>query len=192
MRAVNLLPQDVGRHRSKLTPPVVTGFVATVLVVTVLVSGFLLESSKVTQKETSLDAARVELTLIPPPPPPAPGSEFNLPAQQAARVTALHSAIAGRIAWDRVLRDLALVLPDDVWLDRLQVREPTAITDAESFKITGTAYSHDGVARLMSRLQVVPELANVQLTQSRSVVPGKRAAVTFDISAVIRPAGSTS
>jgi hypothetical protein len=191
MRAVNLLPRDQGGRGRKLTPPVVTGLVAIMLVFTVLISGFLLESSKVAQKESTLDAARAELALVPPPPPPAPGEQFDLPGQQTARVTALHSAIAGRIAWDRVLRELALVLPDDVWLDRLHVNTPTDASPT-SFKITGTAYSHEGVARLMSRLQVVPELTDVQLVSSRSITPGKRGAVQFDIGALIRSPGSTA
>jgi len=191
MRAVNLLPKEGLGRRKRLTPPVVTSFVAAMLVLTVVVSGYLLESSKVTQSQSQVDAARAELALVPPPPPPAPGAQFDLPGEEAARVTALHSAVAGRIAWDRVLRELALVLPNDVWLDDLQALAPTDAA-TQSFKITGTAYSHDGVARLMSRLQVVPELANVQLTNSRAVVPGKRAAVHFEITGVIRPAGSTA
>ena len=191
MRAVNLLPHDLVGRKRFLTPPVVTAIVCVIVVFTALASGYLLESSKVAQAETSLDAARAELASIPPPPPPAPGEQYDLPGQQAARVAALHTAIAGRIAWDRVLRELALVLPTDVWLDRLQVQSPTDAL-ADSFKITGTAYSHDGVARLMSRLQVLPELANVHLMNSRAIVPGKRGAVQFEISAVIRPAGSTT
>jgi len=191
MRAVNLLPKDGSGRRKKLTPPVITGFVATVLVLTALVSGYLLESSKVAQSKVGLDAARAELAAVPPPPPPAPGEQFDLPGQELARVAALHTAIGGRIAWDRVLRELAFVLPSDVWLDRLHVQAPTD-DGAKSFEITGTAYSHDGVARLMSRLQVVPELSNVQLTSSHAIEPGKRGAVQFDIAAVIRPAGSTT
>jgi len=191
VRAVNLLPKDASGRQKKLTPPVVTGLVAAMLVVTVLVSGYLLESSKVTQRQTAVDAANAELASIPPPPPPAPGEQFDLPGQQAARVTALHTAIAGRIAWDRVLRELALVLPKDVWLDRLEVQSP-ADTVTDSFKITGKAYSHEGVARLMSRLQVLPELANVHLTNSRALEPGRRGAVQFEIAAVVRAAGSTT
>ena|SRR5215210_1379397 len=191
MRAVNLLPKDAGRGGKKLTAPVVTGLVSAMLVLTVLVSGYLLESSKVTQAQTSLDAARAELAAIPPPPPPAPGEQFNLPGEQAARVTALHTAIAGRIAWDRVLRELALVLPADVSLNRLQLQAP-ADSVSDTFNINGTAYSQDGVARLLSRLQVLPELSNVHLVSSRSVDPGKRGSVTFEISAVVRPAGSAT
>jgi Tfp pilus assembly protein PilN len=191
MRPINLLPQDATGGRKRLTAPVVSGIVATVLVLTVLASGYLLEGSKVAQGEASLSAAQTELAMIPPPPPPAPGEQFDLPGQQAARVAALHTAIAGRIAWDRILRELALVLPKDVWLDRLQVQTP-GDTATDTFKITGTAYSHDGVARLMTRLQVVPELSNVHLLSSHAIVPGKRGAVQFDIAAVIRPAESTT
>ena len=42
------------------------------------------------------------------------------------------------------------------------------------FTIQGRTYSHDGVARLLSRLQVVPDLTNVQLissTKSKELKP---------------------
>ena len=40
--------------------------------------------------------------------------------------------------------------------------------------IQGRTFSHDGVARLLARLQVVPDLTNVQLVSS-TYVEGRRA-----------------
>jgi Tfp pilus assembly protein PilN len=191
MRAINLLPSDEARRGLQLTPPLATGIASVVLVTTVLVAGFLLGSSKVADSQARLDAAQVELALVPPPPPPAPGAEFNLKGQHAARVTALQTAIGGRIPWDRVLRELALVLPQDVWLNRLSVVTPT-LNAVDSFQIAGKAYSQDGVARLLSRLQVVPELSNVRLAESNAVEPGTRNGVDFRILASIRTAGAES
>ena len=56
----------------------------------------------------------------------------------------------------------------------------------------GRTYSHDGVARLLSRLQVVPDLTNVQLQSSTlSVVDGQNV-VEFSIAADIKVAGAPS
>ena len=40
------------------------------------------------------------------------------------RSLALDSALGKRVAWDRILRRFALVLPDDVWLTSLQGTVP--------------------------------------------------------------------
>src|SRR5439155_17095280 len=42
-----------------------------------------------------------------------------LTAQKVQRVTALATALQGRVAWDRVLRHISSVLPGDVWLTKL-------------------------------------------------------------------------
>lgn len=198
MRAVNLLPRDDETRGLKITAPVATGVVTGVLVVTVLVAGFLMQSAKVTTAQNDLDGARAELALVPPPSSPAPGSEHNLPGEQTARVAALQTAINGRVAWDRILRELALVLPSDVWLDHLTVTSPTVAPSGEGqtptgFDITGHAFSHEGVARLLSRLQVLPDLSNVTLHHSRTTSPGNQnAPVEFKIVAAIRAAGAAS
>jgi hypothetical protein len=197
MRAVNLLPRDDARRNVKLTPPVATAIVAGVLVVTVLCAGFLLSSAKVTDKRNELEAARAELALVPPPAPIPPGAQQNLSGEQTARVASLQGAINGRVAWDRILRELALVLPGDVWLSHLLVTTPsatpTAPGPATQFDISGTAFSHDGVARFLSRLQVIPDLTNVSLDHSRTLSPGSlHKPVEFKIMAGIRPAGATS
>ncbi len=92
------------------------------------------------------------------------------------------------------------MLPDDVWLTTLTAKSPispatniaTGSTGAPSqFTILGRTYSHDGVARLLSRLQVVPDLTNVQLLSStRSQVAGQDV-VEFSIAADIKVAGGS-
>jgi Tfp pilus assembly protein PilN len=209
MRAVNLLPRDVARTTARqINVPLVTGVITAVIVTAVLAAGFLHESAKVAHKRTELDAARAELALIPAP-APIDSTSSTLTGQQMQRVTALQGALNGRIAWDRMLREISLVLPNDVWLSGLTLTAPViapvtpatgvvpvtpAPPTATSTGLTmnGTAFSHQGVARLLARLALVPDIENVMLGNSTSRTPGKRGPVQFSLTAGIRAPGATS
>jgi Tfp pilus assembly protein PilN len=67
---------------------------------------------------------------------------------------------------------------------------PTAAPDG--FTITGYTYSHDGVARLLARLAVLPDLDNVQLVGSSLSTMGSRSIVRFTIAAAIPAAKAAS
>jgi Tfp pilus assembly protein PilN len=206
VQAVNLLPRDEpkkGERRAAV--PVLIGL-ATVLVVLVVVGGgYFLESAKVAQKQTDVDAARAELALVPPPPKPDP-VVLRLATQEGQRVVAVQGALNGRIAWDRLLREISRVLPADVWLSSLGLQAPTSAVSpaagvpptaapdagATTFTMDGNAYSHKGVARLLTRLALVPDLENITLKSSTRVVIGKKRAVQFSIAAGIRSAGGAS
>ena len=128
MRAVNLLPREVANTKgSRLSPPVITGLVAAFLVVAVLGAGFFKGSANVAHKQTELDAARAELALV-----PAPAAQDSmsstLATERVQRVAALQTALNGRISWDRVLREVSLVLPNDVWLSGLTLQAPESLT----------------------------------------------------------------
>jgi hypothetical protein len=51
----------------------------------------------------------------------------------------------------------------------------------------GYTYSQEGVARLLSRLQVVPALQNVKLVTSSQTQLLNQTVVTFSIEADVRP-----
>ena len=66
-----------------------------------------------------------------------------------------------------------------------------AATDGSSlFQIEGFTYSQNGVARLLSRLQVVPDLTNVQLQSSTLSTVAGQDVVEFSIAADIKVAGT--
>jgi len=193
MRAVNLLPRDVTRTGIKPTAPLLTGVIGSVLVTTALCAGFLLESAKVAEKRNDLDAARAELALVPAPAPPGPTDPSGLAGQVAARTVALQAAMTGRIAWDRLLREVSLVLPKDVWLSSMILSAPIpGVVGGTPFQIVGNAYSQEGVARFLSRLAVIPDLSNVLLDHSNKLSPGQRSNVEFKITALIRQPGAAS
>lgn len=191
MRAVNLLPRDLGAARSRrsLSPVGLVAVVGAALVAVALSAGFIHAQSAVDSNRTELDAARAELAVTPKPPKAKTTADNGLAAERGQRAEALGAAYGKRVAWDRILRRFALVLPDDIWLTGLNATAPggtgtaAAATDSSSsstaaapgaptagaptaFSITGHAYSHEGVARLLSRLEVLPDLTNVQLQTS--------------------------
>jgi Tfp pilus assembly protein PilN len=207
LRAINLLPKDDGRRSgtSIPTPVAVTSIAGLTLVAALL--GLLFVSAHGTVKSRRLELAQKqqELAAIPVPAQNQVQQQDALVADKQARVTALNAALSRRIAWDRVLREFALVLPDDVWLLNLSAQAPTsaaatAATAATStstssgslavgqqgFTIDGYTYSHDAVARLLTRLSVIPDLEQVQLVTSEQAKLGDRPVVHFKIAANVR------
>jgi len=202
MRAVNLLPRDHGQRTiKKESLPVLVGACSAVLMLAVLGAMFMMGSGKIAAQQRNLDDLNRRFQALPPPPPGPTAAEQALAGEQSARVTALSAALASRVSWDRVFREFSLVLPDDVWLTELSAKSPISpATNAASetgtgtpseFTITGRTYSHDGVARLLSRLQVVPDLTNVQLVSSTLAKVGNQDVVEFSIAADIKSASGT-
>jgi hypothetical protein len=209
MRAVNLLPKDSGQRGSlrREDPAVIVGGVLGVVVMIALLAGFMNVHSKVTAEQAKLDAAHAEYAqlslekkerpVITPPVKTAPIIPVPaVTAEEQPRLAAISSALGTRIAWDRVLREFSLVLPDDVTVTSLTMAAPKADAATtgsptgggeQGFSIIGSAFSHDGVARLLSRLMLIPDLENVTL--GNSTVGGEAGAgVQFYISASIKGA----
>ena len=183
MRAVNLLPRhNVEQKRERPNAVVLLAAIGGGAVLLALVAGTLVANRSVSRERQSLSTARAVLAATPAHHVSATTQAFRqqVLTQREQRSLALASAIGKRVAWDRILRRFALVLPDDVWLTGLVGNVPlqpaTAATTtatssalppaATELTINGYAYSQDGVARLMERLQVVPDLKNVQLKSS--------------------------
>jgi Tfp pilus assembly protein PilN len=200
MRAVNLLPSDVApRSRVRLpSPPVLVGVVAGLVVVLALAAGFVLASNAESSKREELDQRQDELTLLPLPADEPAAAETTLASQHAPRVTAVSTALADRVAWDRVLTRFARVLPQDVWLRSLDLKSPApggaakAKTESDGPKapngvsVEGYTYSHNSVARLLARLALIPELTNVQLQSSAVTELAGRKVVEFTVLADVR------
>jgi len=202
MRAVNLLPRDQGQRTiTKESLPVVVGGCTGLLVVAVLGAMFMMGSGKLASQQRKLDDLNRQFQALPPPPPGPTTAQQQLAGEQSARVSALTTALSSRVSWDRVFREFSLILPEDVWLTSLSAKSPISpATNASStggstvpsmFTIQGRTYSHDGVARLLSRLQVVPDLTNVQLVSSTRSKVGNQPVVEFTIAADIAAAGGS-
>jgi Tfp pilus assembly protein PilN len=206
MRAVNLLPRDdQSRGKKQQNVPVLISTAAIVLVTGLIGVMYLSGKSTAQAKQFELEGAQAELARLP--------SVAEIVAKDAprrtlktehdARVTALSSALTRRIAWDRILREISLVLPNDVWLQSMSATSPTPASGTAAavsrpgiaptlMTMEGSTYSHDAVARLLTRLSVIPDLTNVWLTKSELGAVAGRPIVSFTILADVRQAGATS
>ena len=194
MRSVNLLPRDDKRQRPQPGAVLLTGVLGSVLVTAVLAGFFMMTSSSVSDRQSELDGLRAELAAIPPA-PEAPADNSGLETEKSARVAVLGKALGARVAWDRILREISLVLPEDIWLETLNANAPDpnfvptpGKTEAPpgGFTITGYSYSHDGVARLLARLSVLPQLDRPALGSSVVDTTKARDVVKFTINASLK------
>jgi len=219
VQAVNLLPRDERRRGgpSIPTPVAITAIGGFTLMIALLGLLFVSAHGTVNQRRLELAQKQEELAAIPVPAQSQVQQQDALVADKQARVTALNEALAKRIAWDRVLREFALVLPDDVWLLNMTAKAPILATTALptststsssstssaspaapalggqlTFTIEGYTYSHDAVARLLTRLSIIPDLEQVQLVTSEQAKLANRKIIHFKISANVRAPGASS
>jgi Tfp pilus assembly protein PilN len=198
MRAVNLLPrQHVEQKRERPNAVALGAAIGGAAVLLALVGGFLLANRSVDRQRQALADARAVLAATPANNMSAKTQSFRatLLSQREQRSLALAAALGKRVAWDRILRRVALVMPDDVWLQSLtgsvpldSTLTPTTTTTPSALPtlptaltIQGYTYSQDSVARLLSRLEVVPDLQNVQLQTSQSQQLGNQTVFNFTI-----------
>jgi Tfp pilus assembly protein PilN len=203
MRAVNLLPrQQVEQRRQRPNTVVLVAAIGGAAVLLALVGGFLVANRSVDRQRQALSTARAVLAVTPAHHVSAQTQAFRqqVLTQREQRSLALASAIGKRVAWDRILRRFALVLPDDVWLTGLVGNVPLSGTTATAtpattsvlpaaateLTINGYTYSQESVARLLERLQVVPDLKNVQLKSSAYQQLAGRPVYAFTIVSDIR------
>ncbi len=188
MRAVNLLPRDTRSSRGIAAEklPAIVGAGMGVVVVASLSAGYLSASSQVANAQKNLDRVKAQLAATPLPPTqttttPTQTTPAAVASEQAPRLQAVSTVLAQRIAWDRILREFSLVLPSDVWIQSLSLTSPSAAA-TNGFSIQGTTYSYDSVARLLARVNLVPDLDNVTLGGTS----GSGRLVTFSITANVK------
>ena len=208
MRAANLLPADLRTTRRKPPAAALAAIAAGALIGAAIAGGFVAERGKVDERRVELETLKAQLARAPRPKRPAVRVSPQVTAEKDARFAALNTALSGRIAWDRVLRELSLVLPADVWLSSLTANSPqaaattgataapaTGIGDgaqSNGLLVNGFTYSQEGVARLLSRLALVPNLDSVKLQSSSVTEVGKRRIISFAVAAAVRPAGGVT
>lgn len=208
MRAFNLLPKEEPREAgARLGLAQVLVALLGLVVVAGLGSAYLLMSARATDKQAKVDELRVQLAdLDVPSEAPEEETDASLVTEGQARTTALATALGGRIAWDRVLREVSLVVPEDVWIEQITSggQGAAAVTTAApaaageppaggtAFTVKGGAESQEAVARYLARLAVIPELSGVQLQVSERQLRETSAVYSYTIFATVSPGGATS
>jgi Tfp pilus assembly protein PilN len=185
MRPVNLIPREerAGERRPLRGGPlayiVVGALVAALLGITVLVvtgnqiSDSKAELAQIESEKTAVEARAQALDAY---------TQFH--SVSAQRVATVASLANSRFDWERVMRELALVLPGDVWLTNLTASASPAVAPegaasvslrssiaGPALELVGCARSHDAVAGFVKALENVDGVTRVGV-QSSSLPTG--------------------
>ncbi len=177
MRPVNLIPPEERRgdraalRAGKLSYLLVGGLVAVLAVVgAVVLTGNQVNDrkSELAELEQREAAATAQAEAL------RPYADFaSLTAARTATVTSLAQS---RFDWERIFRELALVLPDDVWLTSLngtvaggaggEGDSSDNSIAGPSLAMSGCGKGHDAVARLLQALRDIDGVTRVGLSSS--------------------------
>jgi Tfp pilus assembly protein PilN len=211
MHAVNLLPKQVvvapGRN---LTPLALAGAAAVpVIAIVLVVIGYSSASSGVSSEKAKFAALQAQIAALGGASAATPKTasatdaatlaQWNaLIGQRTARRTELDSVLSQSLPWDSMLRNVARILPDDVWLTALSFQSPVTLgtaaatpapaagTPASNFTISGYGQSEKSIALLLVRLRLLPILSNVTLGPTTNSTIGPKAVVQFSVTAAIQ------
>lgn len=188
MKAVNLLPSDQRTNRRFGGPKPLAAAGVIALVASMGLWGY---SAKQAASAAENDLAATQVT--------AQELEGRLGAFRAAeerlarqrlREGAVVALASGRVNWERIVRDMATVLPPQVWLTALTAEAPAAEAAGavpaagvevipKGVHLEGFAYRQDQVAQLMARVTTVSGLGDPRLASSEQERVGNRTVVKF-------------
>jgi Tfp pilus assembly protein PilN len=208
MKRINLLPpeQQVRASRERGLMYIIVFLVA---VVAVLGLVYFQQRSQVSSKQDELAGLQAQTAAV-----QAQIAALQPYAQiEAARTTMTEttkSIYGSRVNWSTVFEQVSLVIPENVRLNTMNCVVPATMlpgaaadagTSTADVTFTGLTYTPDDVATFMTRLGLIPQLTDIQLTSStRTTASGGESTSTgtsstssagyrwqFTITATLRP-----
>jgi Tfp pilus assembly protein PilN len=181
VKPVNLIPQDQRRRTPSesggKSAPIAIGVLAVLLA---MVVGYVLTSNTITERKDKTAAASAEADRLEA--QAGQDSDYTGFAKIAETRTASVSDVATqRFDWERFMRELAHIMPDDSWLQSADasvtgdpttsgstVSGPTTTPTASqpSANLIGCTPGQDDVADMMVRLGQLHRVDDVQLNES--------------------------
>jgi Tfp pilus assembly protein PilN len=181
VKPVNLIPQDQRRRSPSegggKSAPIAIGVLAVLLA---MVVGYVLTSNTITERKDKTAAASAEADRLEA--QAGQDSDYTGFAKIAETRTASVSDVATqRFDWERFMRELAHIMPDDSWLQSADasvtgdpttsgstVSGPTTTPTASqpSANLIGCTPGQDDVADMMVRLGQLHRVDDVQLNES--------------------------
>jgi Tfp pilus assembly protein PilN len=180
MRAVNLIPPEDrrGDHGPSRTGPLAYLVLGGLAVLLIAVTGVVLTNNQISDRQASIAtlqsqeaAAKAQADQL------RPYAEFAS-LQQTREQTVMNLA-RSRFDWERVLRELSIVLPPDVWLIKMSATVTPSVQLEESadiaqraevagpaLEIVGCGASQDAVARFAAALKDVDGITRVTVAKS--------------------------
>jgi len=180
MRPVNLIPKEERLDtpkslRSGPTAYIIVGALVAALlgVTTLVVTGNKIDdlNAEIAQVEGETAAAQAKAAAL------SPYTQFHSVREQ--RVATVASLADSRFDWERVMRELALILPQDVWLTDLTASASPGVAPAggasvalrasipgPALALEGCAKGQEGVAGLVQALRDIDGVTRVGVESS--------------------------
>lgn len=179
MRPVNLIPPESRRgQRAPLRAGSVSYAIVAVLAIALAgVTALVMTSNTVAERESELAATEArQAELAAQAQALAPYAEFATLREQ--RQATIRQLAQSRFDWERVLRELALILPDDVWLVRVGgSASPDAVIEGSddplrsgaagpALSLIGCGASQEAVAGFAAALEDIDGVTRVGVAES--------------------------
>lgn len=180
MRPVNLIPPEErrGERGPTRTGPLSYLIVGALAALLVAITAVVLTNNQLSDRkaekaslEGQVAEAQAEADRL--------GSFAQFAALQQARQQTVTTLAQSRFDWERVLRELAIVIPDDVWLTdvtatvrpEVQLEKGVTITaradvPGPALEIQGCGASHVAVATFLAALKDIDGVTRVTVTQT--------------------------
>ena len=192
MKAVNLLPEDLRpRRSSERMSGSSYALIGALVVLLAMAVGYVMTSNSINSKKTDIASAQQETAAA-----KARVAELQ-PYQEfaqikATRIASVRELASQRFDWERMMREVALVLPPGTSVTELNATTPTAtpttgtpsgappapptpaagvVATGPTLQLKGCAERQPDVATLMVRLRGLYGAADVTLTESTEPIP---------------------
>jgi len=185
MKRINLLPQEVVVRRRQRRQTVGLAAIAVVFVLLLAVVWFLRQGQLRGHEDRLAEAqARVQTLEA----QVAQLQTFALLDQTVKQKEAtLATAMAGDVAWSRLLIELSMIIPGDAWLTSFngsagagtQPVQATAAPSTGTLSFAAITFDFPGVARWITRLQELESLQNIWVPSATKAEIGTREVVNF-------------
>jgi Tfp pilus assembly protein PilN len=190
---VNLLPPEIaeGRRVRRIQVGLGGAVLGAVGIVALL---YVAASSSVSSAQSDLDAATASNTRL-----QAETARYRdvtaVYDRAAAAQAMLTQAMGEEVRYSRLLTDLSLSVPENVWIKNLtfaQAAVPAAVGSSVSgigtMTVTGIGFKHDDVAVWLESLAGQKAYTNPYFTSSTEALLGKRKTVNFNSTATLTTA----
>jgi Tfp pilus assembly protein PilN len=203
MKRFNLLPPEQ-RVKASRERGLLYAILGLVVLVVVLGAVYMQQTGVLADKQAELDGIAAENAVV---------QQQIAVLQPYAQLNNLRTAMGvtalgiydARVSWSNIIEEVSLVIPENVRLQTLSCIVPPAMLPgappavpggeaaaSADVTFTGITYTHQDVAEFMTRLGLIPQLTNIQLTNSTGaagtgpVATATTTRVTFTVTASLR------
>jgi Tfp pilus assembly protein PilN len=199
MKRMNLLPPEE-RAKASRERGLMWVIIALVALIAILGVVYLWQNNQVGDKEDQ--AAQLEADIAAVQTQAAALQQYAVLQTKRTEMTSTAKSIdAARVPWSTIFEEISLVIPENVRLQSLTCAVPANMLPgaaaapevagtelAADITFTGQTYEHKDVAEFMTRLGLLPQLTNIQLSSSAKAASTEttQSLTTFTVTASLR------